>query len=659
MKVPYTWLQSYFETPLPSIEKLADAFTFHSFEIEGIEGDVIDVKILPDRAHYCLSQKGIALEASVLLGIPRKAESELRYGVNFALSVPVTGTRMPKVTVIANDFCRRFTARYVENIATTGTPNWAVKFLTEVGSRSISPIVDATNVVMFDMGQPLHAFDADKIEGDIVVRKAVAGEKITLLDGKEYTLTGEDHVIADATGPLDIAGVKGGKRAEVSATTKNVLLTSANFDPTFVRRTSTRLNLRNEASKRFENEITPELALRGMVALSACLQTIIPQAVFSPIVDIYPKPVSKRVIDFRPDYVGERLGVVIPEATVKDILNRFGIDVVVNSKDKWQLTIPHDRLDVVIPEDVAEEVGRVYGYEHVIGQVPPAFAKAPALNPVFTVVENIRNVLVGAGFSEVYLYTLAAKGDIEVAYPLASDKSALRTTLAPGVSKCLEMNAHNAELLGVEAVTVFEIGKTFKKAGAGGSAGSLGTFTESLVLAIGATQVKKVKGIDGKSRINEAVEKLKSAFGIDFPIKTLLSTGPLAVCEIELDHIVEALVASGSIAKIAVLAPKAMSVNYRQFSLYPFIVRDIAVFVDGAISQDEVWTEIEKGIFEAGADKMLARHSLFDTFKKDTKTSYAFRLVFQSMERTLTDIEINSVMDKINSKIAGRGWQVR
>ena len=221
------------------------------------------------------------------------------------------------------------------------------------------------------------------------------------------------------------------------------------------------------------------------------------------------------------------------------------------------------------------------------------------------------------------------------------------------------MNAHNAELLGVEAVTVFEIGKTFKKAGAGGSAGSLGTFTESLVLAIGATQVKKVKGIDGKSRINEAVEKLKSAFGIDFPIKTLLSTGPLAVCEIELDHIVEALVASGSIAKIAVLAPKAMSVNYRQFSLYPFIVRDIAVFVDGAISQDEVWTEIEKGIFEAGADKMLARHSLFDTFKKDTKTSYAFRLVFQSMERTLTDIEINSVMDKINSKIAGRGWQVR
>ena len=698
MKVSCAWLATYFDKPIPAAGKLAELFTFHSFEVEGVEGDVFDVKILPDRAHYCLSHRGVAEEISVLTNVPLKKGNLAGLGGSVAgADVPISIDRRPVVTIEDPTFCRRFTGRFVENIeniSTSQSPDVSIaSFLTAIDQRSISPIVDITNFVMFDIGQPTHAFDADKIVGDIVIRAAKAREKITLLDGKEYTLTPDDHVIADSAGALDIAGVKGGKRAEVTAATKNILLTSANFNPTAVRRTSTRLNLRNEASKRFENEITPELAMEGMGQLSSLLEKSSGAGVshsgekvqFGPIVDEYPVKAVQTVITLDPSFVSERLGVEIPEKTIEDIVERLGIKI---SKKKatagaaktWSLTIPFCRLDLTIPEDIVEEVGRIYGYEHIVGKLPIlsekdhlakalVTAKPPAIPSTFYIAEKIKDILVATGFSEVYLYTLAPKGDIEVAYPFSSDKAALRTNLAAGLSVSLEANVKNAELLGLEAVKIFEIGKVFSRVSGKDSANAgLTAYKETLVLALAAAQVKKVKGRDGKLIISETLKDIGEALGFELPVKSLLSSGSNAVAEIELDQKAQkANDVHSLVVSPALFASSAGKVSYKPFSLYPFIVRDIAVFVqeNPPVAAPDVWAEIAAGVESArvgvvaNGEAVLVRHSLFDTFKKEGKISYAFRLIFQSMSRTLTDAEANAVMEKIYARMAERDWKVR
>jgi phenylalanyl-tRNA synthetase beta chain len=263
MKVSRNWLQTYFYSEIPAVDKLSELFTFHSFEVEGVEkieakgkapeDFVMDVKILPDRAHYCLSHRGVAEEVHVITGMPLKKDRDT--------GKPPEGNRMiatPKIIIEDNNFCRRYMGRRVEGVKVSESPEWMEKYLEAIGERSINNIVDASNIIMFDIGQPLHIFDADKVRGEIKVRAAHEGEKILLLDGKEVTLKSNDFVVSDDEGPLAIAGVKGGKRAGITAETKNIIIESANFDPTAVRRTSTELNLRNESSKRFENEITPD-----------------------------------------------------------------------------------------------------------------------------------------------------------------------------------------------------------------------------------------------------------------------------------------------------------------------------------------------------------------------------------------------------------------
>jgi phenylalanyl-tRNA synthetase beta subunit len=236
------------------------------------------------------------------------------------------------------------------------------------------------------------------------------------------------------------------------------------------------------------------------------------------------------------------------------------------------------------------------------------------------------------GFSEVYLYTLVPKGDIAIAHPLASDKGFLRTNLSESMFKSLERNALNADLLGLDAIRIFEIGKVFTKD------------KESLSLSIGVSLVKKVKGRKSEDEIKDAILLVEKELGMKFPKATMSASGIHAVAEIILDAVIPA---SASYEDLAFT--KAAQLVYKPFSSYPFIVRDIALFTPDSISENDVWNEIEKGIEEAGAMKLLVRSELFDVFKKDGKTSYAFRMVFQSMEKTLTDVEVNEIKD----------WQVR
>lgn len=667
MKISRNWLQKYFDEKIPEADKLSEIFTFHSFEVEAQqkieksgdveENQVLDIKVLPDRAHYALSHHGIALEIAVNTGLKQKSGYE-------APTSPDSDTKV-EVEVDNPDFCRRYTARHIKlgNIPKQ-SPIWLKNALNSIGQRSISTIVDITNYVMYDIGQPLHAFDADKVVGHIIVRNAKAGEKITLLDGRELELTADDSVIADEQGALVVAGAKGGKRAEIDENTKNIIIESANFHPTKVRRTSTKYDIRSDSSKRFENEITPELAINGMHNVCKLIADIIPGSSFGPITDIYPKPVTKTKFTFDPKYIQDRLGIKIEIDQIKKILESLGIDCVCQTSadstehQQCDVTAPYERLDIIAKEDLVEEIGRIYGYDKIAGILPPlpASKKDSDILPIFYVSELIKSALISLGYSEVSLYSLVDEGHHEAVKPLAKDKAFARSELAKGMIGCVERNSQNADLLGLQAIKIFEIGHIFTKD------------SEKTHLIIGANQIKKIKGYKAENILTETIKQVEDVTGLKLDGKISSDkTGNIKVIEIDLDKIANnfkkgrngSMDNSNNIDLSKLNLGQASIKKYKKFSLYPFIVRDIAVFVPESVGGESVWEKIATTLNSSGANELVVRHTLFDTFKKDGRISYAFRLIFQSMEKTLTDTEINAIMEKIGSDIKAAGWEVR
>ncbi len=391
MKVSYNWLQSYFEKPLPSVDKLVDIFNFHVFEIEGTEkvgsDTVIDVKTLPDRNHYALCHMGIAEEVSVLTDLPliKKVPEQIKIS---------KVSRDIKITVKDSNFCPRYIARVVENVKVGDSPAWVKERLEAIGARAINSVVDATNYVMFDVGQPLHAFDADKVKGNIVVRPASPGEKITTLDGKDVTLSEEDSVIADDVGPLAIAGVKGGNRAEVDKNTKNIIIEAANFNATAVRKTSVRVNIKNDAVKRYENDRTPASTPIAMNDVTDMIVNSSADCKVGEIFEVYPNPVKQREIKVSISFIKNKLGMDIGETDIVTILKKFNISVEVSkdNKDILNLIIPIHRLDLIIPEDIVEEVGRVYGYDKLPSTPLPKANYAVGVLPEFYWSEKMKDL---------------------------------------------------------------------------------------------------------------------------------------------------------------------------------------------------------------------------------------------------------------------------
>jgi len=649
MKVSHAWLQTYFKDTLPAPEKLGELLNAHAFELEGVEkavlggkadaDTVLDLKVLPDRSHYALCHRGIAREASVIaqmaLKAPIKSEIEVDKGIS---SVPVI--------VEDSKLCPRYMARRVTGVSVTSSPSWLAERLVAIGARSINTIVDATNYVMFDVGQPLHAFDADKVVGDIVVRLARPGEKIVILDGREVELRESDLLITDSVGALAIAGVKGGKRAEVTAATKNIIIESAHFNPTTVRRTSTRANLRNDSSKRFENEITPDLCADAMNRVTALILELSKGSRAGSVTDIYPSPAKPWTVTVSVSYLSSMVGVPVSLAEAQGILERQGCVVLV-SGDALSVTPPLDRLDMIIPEDIGDEIARIKGYGELVGVQTPSIEGVP-VDVAYYWTEKVKNILVGAGFSETLLYTLVPKGSFEVAYPLASDKSALREKLSPKLSQSLVENARNADLLGLETIRLCEIGKVFPKTG------------EKTSLCIGVLQVKKKKGITSESLLKESLVALETALNIQISEK--IEVGAYgALIEIDFDALVSkvSLVVSKPQVSDLKFKPLPQDKKYIPFSHFPYITRDIALFVPAAVLEGEVAAALRAAALSAAAPLLVKGPDLFDTFSKEGKTSYAFRMIFQSFEKTLSDDEVQVFMDAIYAVVKAKGWEVR
>ncbi len=603
MLISYNWLKWYIPEA-PEAEKLADVITYHVAEVESVErvGDdtVFEIKILPNRAHDLLSHQGLAHELASLLNIRFKD--------------PVSGYKVPEskptklIQKIGNSKCRRYMGRIVRDVKVQPSPDWVVKHLESIGQRSVNNIVDATNIVMYDCGQPAHVFALDKVKDlKLQIRDAKNGEKITVLGGAEKILNDTIMVIADDYGnSLDVAGIKGGRYAELAEDTTDIILECANFDPVSVRKTAQTLNIVTDAKKRFENDLSPELASYGMLELSALICEMCPDAIFEDIVDIYPQRQKERKLSFRVDKISRVLGLDVSEGEIEDILKRYdfqyNLAVGVPSGTptaRFEIKVPPMRLDLETEEDIAEEVGRIIGYDKIEGRVPKIDFR-PKMNETYAKISWSRGKLLKEGYSEVMTYVFRDQGEVEVRES-ASDKKFLRTNLSDGLKESLKLNQSNLPLLDAEEIKIFEIGTVFLKD------------REEIHVAYGDK-----RGIQEMS-LDKFCEDYPSNFKPEPKVCSLMS-------------------------------------SFKAWSLFPFIVRDIAVWVPKEVESHQV-----RQVIKENAGSMVFRGpELFDSFTKGDQTSYAFRLVFQSYERTLKDAEVNNIMDKITAALKeNAGWQVR
>src|SRR3989338_8925126 len=369
MKISYNWLKWYIpEVPEP--DKLADIFTYHIAEVEGVEkkedDTIFDINILPNRAHDLLSHQGIARELASLLNI-KYVDSAPEYKIPASVKA-LAGKSELKID-IQSDKCRRYMGRIIRNVKVGSSPEWVVKHLESIGQRSINNLVDAANILMYDCGQPAHVFDLDKVEGGLVIRNAKIGEKMTTLDNRDLELSGQDLLVADFKMALGLAGIKCGKIAEVTAETKKVIIEIANFDPIVTRKSAVRANIFTDARKRFENDLSPELGPYAMRELSALIAEMCSEAVFEDIVDVYPVKQTEKKLSFSLQKISRVLGREVNSTEAEDILTRYNFEF---SKDGdiYEIKIPPMRLDLETEEDMAEEIGRVLGYDKLELKMP-------------------------------------------------------------------------------------------------------------------------------------------------------------------------------------------------------------------------------------------------------------------------------------------------
>lgn len=598
MKYSYNWLQSHIEDPLPSPESLRETIIFHAFEVEEtevIDGDTIfDIKVLPDRSGDCLSHYGMAREIAGLLDL------------NFIASAYTLPDASAEVSIdVQAEHCPRYSAIRIDNVRVTPSPDWLVKKLAAVGQRSINNIVDATNFILLDMGQPTHAFDADKVHGSIVVREVFPQETIVIISGEEKILKEGMMVIADSEKLLAIAGVKGGIAAEIAMDTSSIILEVANFDAASVRKTSRMLGLATDASKRFENNVSPHLVESTRAKLVGLIH-ILGGGTVTAAGEHYPYPQLERAISFTLTEIQRLLGTTITDATIVKVFDQYGYTYE-KINDYYTLAIPYWRNDITGAHDIAEEIGRVIGYDTIPAVALP-FIPVVLPNEQYEKIRSIKASLSQQGYNEVMTYSFRKKGDVYIAHG-PKDKSALRTNLSDAIKESYEMNRLNAPLLGLQEVKIFEVGTVFMKDNPASAEGD------------GAAKEQMHVAIADKNGVKEwSVEEYV------LPNNVLVTQKEFAVA------------------------------TFKPWSVFPFITRDIAVWVDS-----EANIELLQKIIDDFAQKHCVHPTfLFDTFTKDGRTSIAYRLVFQSVNKTLTDKEVETVFQTLTAAIvAHAGMTIR
>ena len=610
MKISYNWLQNYFEEELPNLEEISEGIIFHSFEVEDIEkiGDdnILDIKILPDRAHDCLSHFGIAKEVAAIFNIKIK---EKKY--------KIFEKKPTKLEIeVKDDKCLRYMGRIVKNIKVEESPKWLKEKLSAIGQKPINNIVDAANFIMYDLGQPIHCFDLDKLKSNkIIVRSGVVGEKIITLDKKEINLDDSILIIGDEADPLAVAGIKGGNKAEVDLNTKNIVIEVANFDAVTTRKTSKKVGILTDAVKRYENELSPELAGHAMDGITDLIWELTGGEV-EDVVDIYPKKVTQRKVSVSVDYINKRLGSFFSKEDIEKAWKKLNFSYI-EKNNEFEIDVPYLRIDITGPHDLVEDVIKILGYE-VLQERLPEIKLETKINETFSKMLSARSKLLNDGYSEVMTYVFRDKGEVEV-LASASDKKFLRTNLTDGLKESLKLNQLNAPLLEMSEIKIFEIGTVFLKD------------KEEIHVAYN----------DKKNIIENTLEKFVEEKLSPEEHKNFL----LEILSVRRRHDSQGSSEETFLPQI-----------FTPWSNYPFITRDVAVW----IREEDTPLELEKLLKDEATDLLVRPPYMFDSFTKNGKTSYGFRLIFQSYEKTLTDDEINIIMAKISHKIKENSrWELR
>jgi len=674
MLIPVEWLKDFVETP-ETPEELADRLTLTGNEIEEIRstesGPVFYLKLTPNRADM-LAIEGVGRELAALYERPHTpAAVELRADGPAAADV--------RIDIDAPDLCPRYAARIIRGVKIGPSPEWMRKRLEAAGIRSISNVVDATNYVMLELGQPLHAFDLDLLAGRrIIVRRASAGERIVAIDGTDVALQPDMLVIADGEKPVAIAGVMGGKHSEVSDSTTDILLESAYFNPTSVRRTSKRTGIASAASYRFERGVDPNGVRRAADRAAQLIAELAGGKVSETVLDVYPSSIEPARIPFRPSRCRALLGLDLPDDEAESYLERLGLRVERETAERWQVTAPTYRPDLSIEEDVIEEVGRMYGYERLPETLPSGTTGAGKRSASEELARRVRELLTGQGLNEAITNTLLSSSFVATSRlgtspawpsltlsptavtlrnPLSEEFDTLRPSLLPGLLAAVQHNLRH----GSRDVYLFESGNATSaldggrpqhrlliagvllgsrwseawnpdKQSAADFFAAKGT-VEALCSGLG------IRGLTADAADHTAFHPGRSAWltadgkrlglvGELHPTVAQALDLPRGVFAFELDGVLLQELAAGEI-------------RYESPSRFPRALRDLAAVVNRSAPSGRMEDVIRESLGEFGRGVRL-----FDVYAgkplPEDKVSLAFALELGADDRTLTDEEVES-----------------
>jgi phenylalanyl-tRNA synthetase beta chain len=504
MKIVYNWLKEFVDATAPAAE-LRSRLSLAGISVDSVEesaaGPVLDAEITANRPD-CLGHYGMAREVAAIFRLPVKALApKLK-------EAAIKASDATRVEIETPELCGRYTARVMRGVKIQPSPDWLRQRLEAIGQKSINNVVDVTNYVMFELGQPMHAFDLDKLsERRIVVRRARPGEKIRTLDGAERALTKDLCVIADASRAVAIAGVMGGSESEIGFASRNILLESAWFDPISVRRTSKALGLRTEASYRFERGADPEMAEMASRRAAELIQQLGGGEILSGVVDVYPGRAPAPSIQLSRKELLRVMGADVPDRDIEEILGALGFRPLRTDAHQgtagsllaiWKCTQPSWRRDASRGIDLIEEVARHYGYDKFPPRLPPAKQPAHRL-PHAEAQDRLRERVVALGYQEIVAIPLvdARRDEIfraegvapaVIGNPLAEDASVMRSTGIVSMLGALEWNLNH----GQRNLRLFEIGKTYELRD--------GEPVETPVLTLGATGFAREKTIHEAAR---------------------------------------------------------------------------------------------------------------------------------------------------------------
>ncbi len=658
----------------------------------GRDDTLLEIDLTPNRAD-CFSHLGVAREVAAITGAPLRAPK-----------ADVSESGEPAASLTSVDIehparCPRYVARLVRGVTIGPSPAWLASRLEKMGLRPINNVVDVTNYVLFELGQPLHAFDFARLEGGrIVVRCAREGERLLTLDGVERTLSADDLAICDASSPIALAGVMGGQATEVTGRTKDILLESAFFEPSGIRRTSRRHGLRTEASHRFERGADPEMVARAADRAAALIAQVAGGAVAPGAIDVYPAPAPRPGIRLDPSRSNAILGIDLSAETMVDLLRRVGIEATL-AAGAITATPPSWRPDLALDVDLVEEIARLHGYDRIPVTLPAARIQAPEVPPERRMEAIAREALTALGYHEAITYRFISPGwgdrlrlapedprrrIVRLRNPPREEQSAMRTSLVPGL---LETGLQNFRRGQVD-LRLFEVGKVFfRRSHAEGSPAAgdpgAGLPEERLAVAMLLSGAGE-PGFWGKGRpadfhdargVAEALLERAGMEGARFAAegtspflhpgasaRVLWEKGVLGEVGKLHPEVATALELPENVYVLELDASEILRAStgrdrvFRALPRFPGASRDMAVVVDERLEAARL-VEAVRAIPDKGLQAALREIGIFDVYRgegiEEGKKSVGLRLSYQAEDRTLTDAEVSAFQETILLRLSG------